>query len=79
MPLKSKNMIDENDVRVARFGHPAPPWMVNYADLMTEMVCFFLILYSMTAALSKPMQAASKEENWSPTPEIQIDPISSAS
>lgn len=42
-------------------GHPAPAWMVNYADLMTELVCFYLILYALSAALSKPMQQARKE------------------
>lgn len=60
MPLKSKNMIDESDPRVAQVGHPAPPWMVNYADLMTELVCFYLILYALSASLSKPMQEAKK-------------------
>src|ERR1051325_11242616 len=62
MPLKApKGFIDETDSRVAQVGHPAPPWMVNYADLMTELVCFYLILYSLSAALSKPMQEAKKE------------------
>ncbi len=61
MPLKSKDMIELSDPRVAQIGHPAPPWMVNYADLMTELVCFYLILYAMSAALSKPMQEAKKE------------------
>jgi len=62
MPLKApKGFISESDPRVAPIGHPAPPWMVNYADLMTEMVCFYLILYALSAALSKPMQAAKKE------------------
>jgi len=32
--------------------------MVNYADLMTELVCFYLILYAMSSALSKPVQEA---------------------
>lgn len=27
--------------------------MVNYADLMTELVCFFIILYALSAALNK--------------------------
>lgn len=60
MPLKPRNVIDASDPRVAQIGHPAPPWMVNYADLMTEMVCFYLILYALSAALSKPMQEAKK-------------------
>ncbi len=35
--------------------------MVNYADLMTEMVAFFVILYALGAALNKDVQAAKKE------------------
>src|SRR5436190_17264954 len=61
MPLKARDMIDASDPRVAQIGHPAPPWMVNYADLMTELVCFYLILYAMSASLSKPMQQAKQE------------------
>lgn len=62
MPLKApKGFIEETDSRVAQVGHPAPPWMVNYADLMTELVCFYLILYALSAALSKPMQEAKKQ------------------
>lgn len=62
MPLKpQKGMIEESDPRVTLIGHPAPAWMVNYADLMTELVCFYLILYALSAALSKPMQEAKKE------------------
>ncbi len=54
-------MIPEDDVRVAQIGHPAPPWLVNYADLMTELVCFFVILYALSAALNKDMQKASQD------------------
>ncbi len=54
-------MIPEDDKRVAPMGEPAPPWMVNYADLMTEMVCFFVILYALSAALNKDMQKAQQE------------------
>src|SRR6478736_4385549 len=62
MSLKpQKGMIEESDPRVSQIGHPAPPWMVNYADLMTELVCFYLILYALSASLSKPMQEAKKE------------------
>lgn len=60
MPLKSRDMIDASDPRVTLIGHPAPAWMVNYADLMTELVCFYLILYALSAALSKPVQEAKK-------------------
>ncbi len=44
-------MILKSDPRVAQIGHPAPPWLINYADLMTELVCFFVILYALSAAL----------------------------
>lgn len=54
-------MIPEDDKRVAPMGEPAPPWMVNYADLMTELVCFFVILYALSAALNKDMQKAQEE------------------
>ena len=62
MSLKpQKGMIPEDDPRVSQIGHPAPPWMVNYADLMTELVCFYLILYALGAALNKPTQAAAQQ------------------
>ena len=61
MPLKSRDLIDASDPRVAQIGHPAPPWLVNYADLMTELVCFFVILYALSASLNKDVQKAKKE------------------
>lgn len=61
MALRVKGMIAEDDARVAQIGHPAPPWLVNYADLMTELVCFFVILYALSAALSKDMQKANQD------------------
>lgn len=61
MAVKLKNMISEDDPRVAPIGHPAPPWMVNYADLMTELVCFFVILYALSAALNKNVQNAAQQ------------------
>src|SRR5256885_7773969 len=62
MPLRApKGFIDETDPKVAQIGHPAPPWLVNYADLMTELVCFFVILYAMSAALNKDVQKAKKD------------------
>ncbi|MHB0995329.1 MAG: OmpA/MotB family protein [Elusimicrobiales bacterium] len=61
MPVRVKGMIPEDDRRVAPVGEPAPPWMVNYADLMTELVCFFVILYALSAALNKDMQKAQQE------------------
>ncbi len=60
MRLKVKGMIPEDDSRVATIGFPAPPWMVNYADLMTNLVCFFVILYALSAALNKDMQKAQQ-------------------
>lgn len=61
MRLKVKGMIDESDPRVAQVGHPGPPWSIAYGDLMTEMVCFFVILYALSAALNKDMQKAQAE------------------
>ena len=61
MALKFRKMIDYNDPRVSKVGHPGAPWMVNYADLMTELVCFFIILYALSASLSKSMQEAREE------------------
>ncbi|MBI5594484.1 MAG: flagellar motor protein MotB [Elusimicrobia bacterium] len=56
-----KGFIDETDPKVCQIGHPAPAWLVNYADLMTELVCFFVILYALSAALSKDMQKANQD------------------
>lgn len=50
-----KGCILETDSRVAQFGHPAPAWLFPYADLMTELVCFFVILYALSASLDKGM------------------------
>lgn len=62
MPLRApRGFIAEDDPKVAPIGHPAPPWLVNYADLMTEMVAFFVILYALGAALNKNVQQAKKE------------------
>lgn len=54
-------MISTSDPRVCMIGHPAPAWLVNYADLMTELVCFFIVLYALSASLSKDVQKAKKE------------------
>ncbi|MCG2726347.1 MAG: flagellar motor protein MotB [Elusimicrobia bacterium] len=61
MARRMRNMISEDDPRVCQIGHPAPPWLINYADLMTELVCFFVILYALSAALNKDVQTAAKE------------------
>src|SRR5579864_8769748 len=58
---KVKGMIPMSDPRVTLIGHPAPAWLVNYADLMTELVCFFVILYALSAALNKDVQKAKKD------------------
>lgn len=60
MPLKPRDVIDASDPRVSQIGHPAPPWLVNYADLMTELVCFFVILYALSAALDPNAQKVQK-------------------
>jgi len=62
MPLRApRGFIDETDAKVAKVGHPAPPWMSSYADLMTELVCFFVILYALSAALNKNVQNAAQQ------------------
>lgn len=59
--VKVKNMISTSDPRVCMIGHPAPAWLVNYADLMTELVCFFIVLYALSASLNKDVQKAKKD------------------
>src|SRR3989339_335043 len=54
-----RGYIAENDPKVSQVGHAAPPWLVNYADLMTEIACFFLMMYAMSSALSNTMQKAT--------------------
>lgn len=62
MPLRPpRGFIAEDDPKVAPIGHPAPPWLINYADLMTEMVAFFVIMYALGAALNKDVQKAQQE------------------
>src|SRR5476649_2124180 len=62
MPMRApKGFIDESDPKVCLIGHPAPAWLVNYADLMTELVCFFVILYALSAALNKNMTKAKED------------------
>lgn len=62
MPLRApRGFIAEDDPKVAPIGHPAPPWLINYADLMTEMVAFFVIMYALGAALNKDVQSAKKQ------------------
>ncbi len=59
-----KGMISESDPRVSQIGHPGPPWMISYADLMTELVAFFIILYALGAALdpkTKEAQVAAEQ------------------
>src|SRR3954464_15325667 len=56
-----REMIDVSDPRVTLIGHPAPAWLVNYADLMTELVCFFIVLYALSASLNKDVQKAKKD------------------
>lgn len=61
MPLRApKGYVEETSPRVSPIGHAAPPWLVNYADLMTELVCFFIILYALSAALNKNIQSAAE-------------------
>jgi flagellar motor protein MotB len=62
MVLKApKGFISENDGRVSKSGHPAPAWLWPYADLMTELVAFFIILYAFAAALDPTAQKAKAD------------------
>jgi chemotaxis protein MotB len=54
-----RGYIAETDARVSQVGHAAPPWLINYADLMTEIAAFFIMMYAMAAALSGTMQKAA--------------------
>ncbi|MDD5686311.1 MAG: flagellar motor protein MotB [Elusimicrobia bacterium] len=56
-----RGYISETDARVSQVGHAAPPWLINYADLMTELAAFFIMMYAMASALSGTMQKATKE------------------
>ena len=79
MPLRApRGFIDETDPKVCQVGHPAPPWVTAYADLMTELVCFFVILYALSASLNKDVQGAAKEadqmvEKGDITAEVKVD------
>lgn len=61
MNTQKRHMIDDSDIRVSPFGPAAPPWLVNYADLMTELVILFIVLWAMSAALNKNVQKAREE------------------
>lgn len=54
-------MLWESDSRVSLVGHAAPAWMINYADLMTELVCFFVILYALSSALDQSLLKAARD------------------
>ena len=74
MPLRApKGFIDETDPRVCQIGHPAPPWLINYADLMTELVCFFVIMYAAAAALNKQMIKSAADINSSKNPNVTAE------
>ena len=64
-------MISEDDPRVAQIGHPAPPWLINYADLMTEMVAFFVIMYALGAALNKSAPKAEDKPAKKPAKKVK--------
>ncbi|MBI5573659.1 MAG: flagellar motor protein MotB [Elusimicrobia bacterium] len=56
-----RGYVAENDPRVSQVGHAAPPWLVNYADLMTELACFFLMIYALGSALFPQIQNSVNE------------------
>src|SRR5262245_692529 len=56
-----RGFIRDDDPKVAPIGHPAPPWLINYADLMTELVASFVIMYALGAALNKDVQQAKQQ------------------
>jgi len=61
LKIRDRNMISMDDPHVSRIGLPAPPWLVNYADLMTELTILFIVLYAMSASLSKDIQKAKQD------------------
>lgn len=48
------------DPRVSMIGLPAPAWLNSYADLMMQILCFFLILYVFTAVKNRDLERARK-------------------
>lgn len=56
-----RGYISETDPRVSQVGHAAPPWLINYADLMTELCAFFIMMYAIGAATLPATQKASKQ------------------
>jgi chemotaxis protein MotB len=61
LKLRDRNMISIDDPHVSRIGLPAPPWLVNYADLMTELTILFIVLYAMSSALAKDIVKAKQD------------------
>lgn len=56
-----RGYISETDPRVSSVGHAAPPWLISYGDLMTELCAFFIMMYALSAAFSPTIQTAAKE------------------
>ena len=56
-----RGYISETDPRVSQVGHAAPPWLISYGDLMTELCAFFIMMYALSAAFSPTIQTAAKE------------------
>ncbi len=45
--------IRQQQVKEIQIGKSAPPWMVTYSDLMTQILIFFVMLFALAAALNE--------------------------
>jgi len=54
MPIKKSE--------VGELGRPAPPWMVSYSDLVTQLLTFFIMLFALSAAATEDQLKRIKEK-----------------
>lgn len=45
-----------------QIGRAAPPWMVTYSDLMTQILIFFVMLFALAAALNELQLVSLKKK-----------------